>query len=49
MIRTTMFVQVITVWRFLRKCVFGGVQIWKVAGNVLNKHQQTSDKGCAPV
>jgi len=26
-----------------------GVQVWRVAGNVLNKQRQTSDKGCSPV
>jgi carbohydrate-binding DOMON domain-containing protein len=26
-----------------------GFQLWRVAGNVLNKQQQTSDKGCPPV
>ena len=27
----------------------GGFQVWKLAGNTLNKQQQTSDKGCLPV
>ena len=26
-----------------------GFQVWKLASNILNKQQQTSDKGCLPV
>ena len=26
-----------------------GFQVWKLSGNILNKQQQTSEKGCLPV
>jgi hypothetical protein len=41
----TKCVPAISVWPFLRKVLRRWLSVWRVAGNVMNKQQQTSGNG----